>query len=381
MVFRGSVFPRRFPAVYQKLKFYVFTLLYLVLWTRFFFMLWDPYWSGASLNGGLAVYRDWRSQIDWMYYISGYLMTPVYFIYAFIAPFIPKLSWFPGMYMVNVLDLVQEGAAKSPQAVAALNSPLLKQAMQGYLDWLVPIGVILYRLLNPILDWIADFFKNLVWNVLIEFSFTKRKEGKYQEVLEKRAADLMKLNVEYKNLSKEASMLAVSVVTDELTKVYNKRFFLEKIAFEFKNAKDKQQLLSIAMVDIDHFKKLNDNYGHLLGDKVLQAVAHVAKRSTPNDCFCCRFGGEEFAIIMPGKTREQAIQIIGKIHESLPLLRFEEDPALRTAASFGICVADFRTPAAQAFTAFEDIIKLADDELYRAKLNGRNRIECNVVGQ
>lgn len=369
--------------MYQKIKYYLFTLIYLVLWARFFFMVWDPYWGGADLSLGLVPYRDWRSAIDWLYYISSYLMMPVYGLYGLVGGFIPKMEWFPGIYTANLYLLARETVSKAPQLASVaqlLESDVLKQAMLGYIDWLAPISIIFYRILNPIFDLVADFFKNLLWNVLIEFSFTKRKETKYQEVLEKRAADLMKLNVEYKNLSKEASILAVSVVTDELTKVYNKRFFLEKITFEFKNAKDKKNLLAIAMVDIDHFKKLNDNYGHLLGDKVLQAVAQVAKKSTPADCFCCRFGGEEFAIIMPGKNQEQAVQIVSLIHQSLPMLRFQEDAALRTSASFGVCVANFQTPEAQELKAFEDMLKLADDELYRAKLNGRNRIECKVIG-
>jgi len=189
----------------------------------------------------------------------------------------------------------------------------------------------------------------------------------------------MKLNSEYKSLSKEASVLAASVITDELTRVYNKRFFINKIAEEFQQAKQKKTVLSLAMLDIDHFKKLNDTYGHLLGDKVLQAVAQVAKRGTPQGAYCCRFGGEEFCIIMPGKTRDEAYEIVSGIHRSLPLLRFEEDAALRTSASFGLCVADFSHPDAQALPSFDAFVKLADDGLYKAKLNGRNRIEVHEI--
>lgn len=364
--------------MYQKIKHILFSLIFFLLWARYLAMIWDPYWGGVSLDKGLAIYRDWRPALDILYEASGYLMAPIYMVYGWLAPFIPKTNWFPGMTSASVLQAVTETMTKTPglqDKVAALQAPVLKQSMVGYIDFLAVIATFFYKLMGPLLDWLVDAVKNLMWNVLIEFSFTKRKEARYQEALEKRAADLMKLNVEYKNLSKEANMLAQSVITDELTKVYNKRFFLEKMTFEFKNAKDKKAVLAIAMVDIDHFKKLNDNYGHLLGDKVLKAVAQVAKGNTPADCFCCRFGGEEFAIIMPGKGPEEAIQIISKIHLSLPLLRFEDDPNLRTAASFGICIADFKSADAQALKTFEDFIKLADDELYRAKLNGRNRIE------
>lgn len=368
--------------MYQKAKHILFSLIFFLLWARYFMMIWDPYWGGVSLDQGLAIYRDWRPALDWLYSISGYLMAPVYMIYGFIAPFLPKVSWFPGMTSASVLQGIADMMAKTPQLqdkVAALETPMIRQSMVGYIDFLVIVASFFYRLISPLLDWLVDTGKNLIWNLLIELSFTKRKEAKYQEALEKRAADLMKLNVEYKNLSKEANMLAQSVITDELTKVYNKRFFIEKITYEFKTAKDKKAVLAIAMVDIDHFKKLNDNYGHLLGDKVLKAVAQVAKGNTPAGCYCCRFGGEEFAIIMPGKNPDEAIAIISKIHQSLPLLRFEDDANLRTSASFGICIADFKSSNAQALNSFEDFIKLADDELYRAKLNGRNRIEHNYL--
>lgn len=366
--------------MFNKIKNALFFLIYALLWTRYLCMAWDPYWGGVSLDQGLPVYQDWRSAFDSLYLISGYLMWPVYKVYEWLAPFLPKVSWFPGMPTASILVHLSEMFAKTPSLadkVALLQNPMLKQTLSGYLDFLVIPGLIFYRLLNPLLEILFDFLKNLIWSVLIEFSFTKRKETRYQAALQQRAADLMKLNVEYKNLSKEASVLAHSVITDEMTKVYNKRFFIEKITFEFKTAKEKKHVLAVAMVDIDHFKKLNDTYGHLVGDKVLKAVAQVAKSATPADCFCCRFGGEEFALIMPGKSLAEATEIVSGIHHNLPRLRFDDDPNMRTSASFGICVVDFKLPQAQGLNTFEDLIKLADDQLYQAKLNGRNRIEVN----
>jgi diguanylate cyclase (GGDEF)-like protein len=365
--------------VYQRIKSILLFLIFGLLWARYFFMIWDPYYGGFPLEQGLPPYRDWRPFFDLIYTGSYYLVLPIYTLYGWLAPFIPKLSWFPGSPTASVLQTVTTEITKIPalaERAAALQTPVIQQAMRGYIDFLTLIAMGFYRILSPLLDLILDWFKNVLWTLMIEFSFTKRKEGRYQEALEKRAADLMKLKVEYKNLSKEANMLAQSVITDELTQVYNKRFFIEKITFEFKTAKDKKQLLAVAMVDIDHFKKLNDTYGHLVGDKVLKSVAQVAKASTPAGCFCCRFGGEEFSIIMPGKTQEEAVAIISKVHQSLPLLRFDDDANLRTSASFGICAADFKLPEAQALKSFEDMLKLADDGLYQAKLNGRNRIEC-----
>lgn len=365
--------------MFQRIKSIIFTIIYLLLWVRFFFMAYDPIYGGGT-GPGLPIFPMWRPVLDVMYTVTYYLMAPVYFIWGLVAPVMPKLSWFPGMQTHAIVDQLSALSVNYPQLASIAGNPLLGQSLVGYLDFLVVIAMLFYKILNPVLDLLYDLVKNVFWNFFIEMSFTKRKEAKYQEALEKRAVDLMKLNSQYKSLTKEMSMLATSVITDELTKVYNKRFFLEKIGIEFKAAKEKRTLLAIAMVDIDHFKKLNDNYGHLLGDKVLQAVAQVAKKNTPADCFCCRFGGEEFAIIMPGKKMEEAIEIVASIHRQLPMLRFEEDPNLRTAASFGINIVDFRNPEAQtALNTYEDFIKLADDELYRAKLNGRNRYEVNTT--
>jgi diguanylate cyclase (GGDEF)-like protein len=363
--------------VFQKLKYITFAAIFVLLSARFFFMAWDPYWGGADLNDGLAVYRDWRSVLDTIYYITGFLMWPIYQLSGLVNSLF-HLDWTYGAQTSVLTEKMVQEIAKLPnmqEKVGVLETPMFKQTMLGYIDYLAVGGMIFYRVLDPLVDVTVDAVKNLVWNLLIEFSFTKRKEATYKEALGQRAADLTKLKVEYKNLSKEANMLAKSVITDELTKVYNKRFFLEKMTYEFKTAKEKRAVLALCMVDIDHFKKLNDNYGHLVGDKVLKAVASVANSSTPKGAFCCRFGGEEFAIIMPGKNVEEARAIIAKIHQSLPLLRFDDDANLRTSASFGLCVADFSSAQAQALENFEGLIKISDDLLYKAKLNGRNRIE------
>jgi diguanylate cyclase (GGDEF)-like protein len=369
--------------MYRKIKASIFSLLFLSLWLRFFLMLWDPHFSGTSLDQGLPIYRDWRNTLDWLYALTNYPMMPIWGLYGWFAPLIPKIPYFPGFYTITILQNLYKAAMSAESSVGWLKPvvqlPFLRQLMLGYGDLTVLIALAAYRLFEPLPDIIFNFFKNVIWNIIIEYSFTKRKEATYQNALGQRAADLVKLNVEYKNLSNEASILAVSVVTDELTKAYNKRFFIEKMTYEFKIAKEKKQILSVAMLDIDHFKKLNDTYGHLFGDKVLQAVAQVARKGTPKDSFCCRFGGEEFAIIMPGKSLAEAKEIVGEIHKSLPLLRFEDDMNLRTAASFGICWVNFACAEAQELQNFEGMLKLSDDELYRAKLNGRNRIEVKVI--
>jgi len=369
--------------MFRKIVSTVFSLLYLSLWARLFLMMWDPFWSGTALDRGLPLYHDWRFVLDWLYYLTSIPMTPIWTIYGWIAPSIPKTPYLPGFYTVSLFQGLEQKSVElsgsMPWLRQLVDTPFFRQVMIGYVDTLIPVAMIIYRLIEPLPNLLFNFIRNIVWTIFIELSFTKRKEATYKTALSKRAADLMKLNVEYKTLSNENSQLAVSVVTDELTKVYNKRFFIEKMTYEFKLAKEKKKIIAISMLDIDHFKKLNDTYGHLFGDKVLQAVAQVAKNNTPKDCFCCRFGGEEFAIIMPEKKLEEAQRIVSEVHRSLPLLRFEDDPNLRTSASFGLCYVNFASPEAQEIENFSALLKFADDELYRAKLNGRNRVETKII--
>jgi two-component system, sensor histidine kinase LadS len=112
---------------------------------------------------------------------------------------------------------------------------------------------------------------------------------------------------------------------------------------------------------------------------VLKEVARTTGKGTPRGCYACRFGGEEFSIIMPGKGVEEAYQIAQAIHVAIPALRFEEDPELVITISMGVLTADFMRPEAQELKSFEDAIELADQELYRAKLDGRNCIKHKTI--
>lgn len=358
----------------------ILMFIFCVLWARFFCMIWDPFWGQVDPQEGLSIYRDFRFLLDGLYAISGYLMLPVYSLAGWLMSIFPTMENYTGFKTVQVFEFLRMVHIFSEEDIQKFQSTAtVRRAFVGYVDLLVINAIIYYPLAMLVFEKMYHFVKNIILNLFIEFSFTKRKESQYQKALSKRASELVKLNVQYKNLTKEASVLAKSVVTDELTQVYNKRFFLEKVAFEFKTAKSKKRHLTIVMVDIDHFKKLNDTYGHLMGDKVLKSVAQVVQASTPDDSFCCRFGGEEFSIIFPGYELTQALEVISEIHVNIPYLRFEESPELRTSASFGVCCVNFKAQSGQALTVADDLIKLADDELYKAKLNGRNRIESNYI--
>ena len=163
----------------------------------------------------------------------------------------------------------------------------------------------------------------------------------------------------------EEELRALSV-TDVLTGVYNRRFFQERLKSELARLDRYGGELSVIMLDIDHFKRINDKYGHAVGDKVLQAICmRVSQRLRRNDVFC-RLGGEEFVVLCPGTSAWQAQELAKQLWDALrnqPM-----DGVGRVTASFGI--AGWRDK--------EDgdaLLSRADSGVYAAKLAGRDRVE------
>lgn len=333
-----------------------------------------------TMNSSTALFQDlyfgFGGLVDLIYIVTNPLLIILNWLASVVLILAPILetSWFPAMpagYFEHWLEASLN---------LSLGSPGRIDVFVGVFDWLVIPAIIGLYALSPAFDKGYEFSKNLIWHFIIENSFTQKKQALYQEALLKRSRDLMKLNVEYKNLSQEASILKDSVNTDGLTRVFNKRFFNERMTEVFKQAKEGKRKLGLLMLDIDHFKKLNDNYGHLVGDDVLRDVASVLKEESPPTSYVCRFGGEEFAIILPDLTISEMESIAEAIKGHLAKLQFEVDGNLEVSVSQGLVYLDFSTPFAKALEDMEDFIKFADDELYRAKLEGRARLCVNKLG-
>lgn len=160
---------------------------------------------------------------------------------------------------------------------------------------------------------------------------------------------------------------------DELTGVYNKRYINERLPVDLLTAALSGQSLSVIMADIDFFKKVNDNYGHLTGDYVLKSFAETLSQCVKRDSdWVARFGGEEFLICLPGASLGKAVEIAEYMRKSIEK---KEIPCgtqtIKITSSFGVCC---MIPAHH--NNFEDLIECADRKLYTAKNNGRNRVEA-----
>ncbi len=165
-------------------------------------------------------------------------------------------------------------------------------------------------------------------------------------------------------------------ITDALTGLYNRRHFNERYAAEFMRAARYQRPLSVLLIDIDHFKKFNDEHGHLVGDKVLKLTAKVLEESIRKVDLLARFGGEEFVVVLPEIDKEHARQAAEKLRRAIELTHFpkeESQPLGHITASFGL--ASFSEDASEG----DALLKLADQALYEAKANGRNRVEAAKV--
>ena len=193
----------------------------------------------------------------------------------------------------------------------------------------------------------------------LESSFTRRLE---QEVKAK-TAELDKARNDAERLAR----------TDELTKLYNRRAFTEQAAHSIKKARESRQPLSLVMFDIDHFKRLNDSYGHDAGDKVLQKLAEHIQASIRGTDIAARMGGEEFTILLPDTSTEQALSIAEQLNESIGELKVHfNNLVLSITASFG--VSEFLPNQ----DSFESLFSRTDKALYRAKHLGRNRVEGQI---
>jgi diguanylate cyclase (GGDEF)-like protein len=159
------------------------------------------------------------------------------------------------------------------------------------------------------------------------------------------------------------------MTVDGLTQVYNRRYFNEAFEREFNRSRRYGRDLSIVIFDIDHFKAVNDTYGHLAGDGLLRQIAAAVKPRLRREDIFARSGGEEFALLLPEIALEGArttAEKVRRIVEAAPL-KYEQQPVACTV-SLGIAIlqADDASP--------EALYKRADERLYEAKERGRNRV-------
>jgi diguanylate cyclase (GGDEF)-like protein len=159
------------------------------------------------------------------------------------------------------------------------------------------------------------------------------------------------------------------MTVDGLTEIHNKRYFHEQIDKETSRARRYERNYAVVMFDIDHFKHINDTYGHLAGDAVLRQLGQIVRTKVRRDDTIARVGGEEFGAILPEVDVEGARALAEKLRVSIEeaVFRFEST-RIQVTVSAGVSMFD------PAMKDGEEAVKLADDRLYEAKRSGRNKV-------
>jgi diguanylate cyclase (GGDEF)-like protein len=186
------------------------------------------------------------------------------------------------------------------------------------------------------------------------------------------AADADKTRL-MEQLREQAESFERQAREDALTGLANRRGFDETVAREFNRARRMESPLCLAMIDIDHFKHVNDTYSHAAGDEVIVRLAQLMKRQSRGMDVVARWGGEEFALLLPQARLQDALGVCERLRAAFAAERFDAiDPQLRLTISIGLA-------SEEGVATHEQLLVRADAALYAAKRGGRDRVMASLV--
>jgi len=186
----------------------------------------------------------------------------------------------------------------------------------------------------------------------------------------------LKIKALQDELKKSNELLKELSNTDPLTNLNNRRYLTKALHSELLRAERTGDCLSLIILDIDNFKKINDTYGHQNGDKVLSSIAEVTQTHLRCYDIAARYGGEEFVLVLPGTSLIGGEEVAERLREEVEAISFAP-PMDKLTVTISLGVALFPSPLVDDM---ESLIRQADEALYRAKQNGRNRVETMETG-
>jgi diguanylate cyclase (GGDEF)-like protein len=193
-----------------------------------------------------------------------------------------------------------------------------------------------------------------------------------EKTVQERTAELEMTAMELKRANQKLITLSD---TDPLTCLYNRRFLMDDLSRKMRRSKKSGESLALIILDIDHFKRINDTYGHQNGDLVITIVAEASQKRMRSHDIVARYGGEEFVIVLPGTTLPEAISIAERLRNSVQSLKMPPPMEnLEVTLSLGVAAYPSST-----VNDIDSLFRQADEALYRAKQFGRNRVESMDV--
>jgi diguanylate cyclase (GGDEF)-like protein len=286
---------------------------------------------------------------------------------AALMVFIMLLSLFRQLWVANVLAYLNGQIATVLLLTSAVSS--LRFGFKSALYYLIAVSTLLlaatifllkfYGLIpnNPFTMHIM-LFGTAAEGILLSFALAHRIRVMREE--------------EQAMLERERFLQAISV-TDELTGLFNRRFLNATLAKKIAEANRMHTNLCVLMIDVDHFKLFNDTYGHLEGDKVLKALSELMAKVLREDDIACRYGGEEFAVILSNTDMNGAMDVAQRIRSNFETINFRCGAKRNVSVTVSIGVAQY-VPTDDP----DSLLRRADEALYQAKQTGRNRV-CHAA--
>ena len=269
--------------------------------------------------------------------------------------------------------------------VGTLSNNAANKGWRGILETMLafPAGALLWILFAgfhfaPATDWPATLFcmfgLSLYLSLMGNLGYARNRQlRETRKKLQSREQELLAANQTLHGSLREIAGLQQQLLDqanrDPLTKLYNRRYLDNALLHELARCKRKTQPLSLIMIDIDHFKKINDSHGHQAGDEVLVRLGDILGLMARTYDVACRYGGEEFLLLLPGMPLATAEERAEQLRSTFADMRLPfADSYLQTTVSIGVAAfpAHGDTP--------EQLIRHSDHALYRAKHDGRNRV-------
>ena len=221
---------------------------------------------------------------------------------------------------------------------------------------------------NPVVRWAEDILddESLKEEVSYQHFLTLKR---YYVSLLKRFDQVTRLSDGYQQGLRELNeSLYQAARKDPLTGLSNRRDMLSRLETEVSRARRYGEPLSVILIDIDHFKSVNDEYGHEVGDRVLKQVANRLSENLRSEDFCARWGGEEFLVCLPNVSLNGARTVAEKLRQSV-----QKTPGQSTAGPIRLTIS-LGVAGYSADQSLDDIVRTADTAMFQAKRNGRNRV-------